>query len=540
MGNLFLASTITLGAIFSMVAVILFLVFGFAGSTDTTILIFTVIGLNIISWILSPMLMDIINYFLFKQHPIDKPELKEKYPYIHSLIEDVSTEYGFNFPKFFIIEDLNPTAFTYGSGRFNARIVISRGIFKYLNEKEIKAVIAHELGHIVNRDFVVMMIATTLIEILYVIYDSFTRSTREIRTSNSNNKENGSLIGIGILSYIFYLIGIYLILYLSRTREYLADRFAAAKTDGEDLANALIKLAYGIVIEDDKESSKRLLGATRALGLIDPENSKQLGTISYVTQNNKNIISEVMVYDVVSPWAFISEINSTHPLTGKRILALSGLNENKKNFGYDINSAIQRLNVDYNKINSTFALEFLIYTLPIIGFILGLIFGLFWNVNPLSFILIFSGLGILIQIIYKFGNTKFEKRTILECMRNVYVSPIKGEPVILEGNIIGKGISGSVISEDMMLQDKTGLIFLDFAGTIPVISNLIFGISKIQKILGKKLTATGWFFRNNYQLIFLKDLNIESDKEIIKSRGYEWSFILPIILIILGILILVF
>ncbi len=535
MSKLFFSSIVTLASLFIMVGVIVFLAMGYSDSYDTGILIFTVIFLNVVSWLLSPMLMDIINYYLFKQKPVDHNDLKNNYPHVYQIMDEVSKEYGFKMPKFFIVEDMNPTAFTYGSGRFNARIVVSQGIFKYLNKDETKAVIAHELGHIVNRDFIIMMIAATLLEILYILYDVFAKK-REKEVVKSNNDKADPLLGIGYLSYFFYIIGSYLILYLSRTREYLADNFAATKTNAEDLATALIKLAYGIISEEDTDSSHRLLGATRALGVIDVQNSKQIGTTSYITNNNKDAVSEVMVFDNVSPWAYILEFSSTHPLTGKRIAALSEFSKTtKKSFSYDIEGAIKRLNVDYNRINNTFTLELLILSLPVLFFIFGLVAALIAGINPLGLSILFTGIGLLIRTSYSYSDNNFQSTTILDCMRNIYASPLKGSAVQMEGKVIGRGVPGFVFGEDMMYQDKTGIMYLDYAAGIPLIGNIFFALGKLTQLLDKKSTITGWFFRGNFAHISLNNYTSGETKEVIKSYPVIYAYLGSLLVIVMGI-----
>lgn len=538
MSKLLFSSLITLSSLFIMVGVIIALIMGYTDSYDTGMLIFTVIFLNVASWILSPMLMDIINYYLFKQNPVEPKDIKEKYPEIYEIMDQISKEYGFKMPKFFIIEDMNPTAFTYGSGRFNARIVVSQGIFKYLNKNEIKSVIAHELGHVVNRDFIIMMIAATLLEILFIIYDSFTRDND--KKSSSSGDKGDPLAAIGLVSFIFYKIGTYLILYLSRTREYLADNFSASKTNAEDLANALIKLAYGIITEEDSDSSHRLLNSTRSLGIIDVENSKQVGTTSYITNNNKEALAEVMVFDNVSPWAFILELYSTHPLTGKRIAALSEFSKaTSKKFEYDIEGAIKRMNVDFNRIYNSFSIEILITAIPFIGFVFGIIFGIILNVNILGTSLLLIGFGLIFRTAYSFSDTNFQNTTILECMRNVYASPIKGNAVSLDGKVIGRGVPGYVFGEDMMYQDKTGIMYLDYTSGIPLIGNILFALTKLKTLIGKPAKITGWFFRGNFAHISLNEFVSGETKETSRSYPVAYGYIGGVIVTLLGFIALI-
>lgn len=95
-------------------------------------------------------------------------------------------DYRFYAPRIGFHPDRNPTAFTYGLLRSNARIVVTQGIFEFLTEEEQRAVVAHELGHIVNRDFILMTMAGMLVQILYQIYAVFARSQR------SGSKEGNS------------------------------------------------------------------------------------------------------------------------------------------------------------------------------------------------------------------------------------------------------------------------------------------------------------------------------------------------------------
>ena len=111
--------------------------------------------------------------------------------------------------------------------------MVTQGIFEFLSEEEQRAVVAHELGHIVNRDFILMTMAGMLVQILYQIYAAlFARAA-----AAAIRKGYGAIIGL--VALIGYYIGIYLLLYLSRTREYLADAFSANRVEPRHLASAL-------------------------------------------------------------------------------------------------------------------------------------------------------------------------------------------------------------------------------------------------------------------------------------------------------------
>lgn len=154
---------------------------------------------------------------------------------------------------------------------------MTQGIFEFLSEEEQRPVVAHELGHIVNRDFILMTMAGMLVQILYQIYAALVRSG----SSSSDRKGYGAIVGLAAL--VGYYIGIYLLLYLSRTREYLADAFSANRVEPKHLASALIKIAYGIVAVEDTEATQSLLRSTRHLGVVDVKNARYTGLLAEST-----------------------------------------------------------------------------------------------------------------------------------------------------------------------------------------------------------------------------------------------------------------
>lgn len=135
-------------------------------------------------------------------------------------------------PKFGVIEDGSPNAFTYGNGAFNARVVVTRGCIDALSPEELRAVVAHELGHIKHRDFIVM----TAVQALVLAIQIFARGTR----GHSN-------IATTVFGTLAYYISYYISLMLSRVREYMAD-YASAQVTGDpnSLSRALVKIAYGL------------------------------------------------------------------------------------------------------------------------------------------------------------------------------------------------------------------------------------------------------------------------------------------------------
>lgn len=487
---------------------------------------FTVLG-NILIWLFAPFFTDLIYRFAYKTKRLTIEELAVKSKKLVDFIKRVCEKHKIKVPRLINILDDNPTAFTFGSGAFNARLCFSDGLFEYLDEEEIEAVIAHELGHIIRRDFIIMTIASTGVQILYELYQWMSK-----RRSNNNSKSKGGLAYAGLLAYVFYLVGTYLLLFLSRTREYGADAFSASETQNPDaLARALVKIAYGIVAKPDAPEQKRLLESTRALGPFDTRAARHLGTAYESSKQDWHAISKVIAFDFLSPWAKILQLQSTHPLTGRRIEKLNDLSANLgKKVSMDTKSA-HDMTVDKGKLYGGFFKDVFIYFMPwILPFACLIAAAILGNATLLIWMLGAIGVGILIQLAYKYPETEPVKATTLDMMSDIYASPMRGQPYSLDGKIIGRGTAGAYLSEDVMLQDSKGLIYLNYESAFSFLGNLFFALGRVRKLIGKKASSTGWFFRDIGHHFDIKEMKPEGEGAI-KSHPKLWGMIFGIILI---------
>ena len=551
------ASTLTLGILFSFVCTICGSLLYLTNFLSAPVLIVLVMGFSFLSWLISPSIQDCIISWIYKARIISFEQFLSENPQAGELIKKICDEHNFKIPTIRKINDLNPTAFCYGSYPGNSRIAYSSGLNHYLNEDEFTAVIAHEMGHIVNKDFIVMTIASTLLQLLYTLYVVLTKSRR--------NDSKSVLPLIGLASYILYLIGNYLLLYLSRTREYLADRFSASATNNPNaLSSALIKIAYGIT--EQPKTERNLLEGTRAMGFFDYKSSDALSARckSAVMERNryrgetetmvvteidtdteaKNSMSiigieKIFLFDLYNPWAFISELNSTHPLTAKRIKAMSDMAlEMRLKQPYNFESVdIYGRVIDKGRMYRQFFTEVAISYLPYIA-AFGALLTMFWYSQSAILIPIFIGLGLIVQNYYRYSvHTGFKKTTIFELMCNPYASPIKGEPCEIDGIIIGRTDAGNKYSSGMTLQDgSSSIINLNYLSIFGPIGNFFFGWLKVESLIPRGATVTGWFRRSVSQIIDLKEMSVNHQR--IASYPHIWGYLLGIIVMVLGVFIL--
>lgn len=544
-GNLTLASGVTLSLLFGMVLVLslalVFIVGNDKPITGLAIAVVLTILFNIAAFFLSPWLMDLTQKWLYQTRWVSLEDIKRQSPEAAQVIARVCEQKKLKQPRLGIIDDQNPTAFTYGSLPNSARLIVSQGLFTYLDDDEIATVYAHELGHIVHWDFAVMTLASTLVQITYLIYIAAQRLGR----GNGNNKLKDAAGTAAIVAYMFYIIGTYLILFLSRTREYFADHFAAENTGNPNgLSRALVKIAYGILEEGKREKEpSRLIEGTRALGIYDHKAAASTGTAYRIAEKPQQI-GRIFLWDLFSPWGWLMELNSTHPLTGKRVRALSTYAEQ---LGlpteFDMSRVVQESrNLSKKKLYGNFAVDLLLYCAMPIGFFAGLLIGIAvagtFKIVAFAYAMIGLGLGIVLRTLAMFPNfQQAPESNILKLMSDPYASPLRGQPVKLQGELIGRGDAGYQFGSDLKLQDSTGMIYLHYASRFGSIGNFFFGMNRVKQLLGAQVGVAGWFRRGVAPWVDLTKFTTVSGT-IVNSFHRLWSFIWGGLAILFGLFLL--
>lgn len=161
---------------------------------------------------------------------------------LYNVVEEMKIAAGLRYmPRVYLIEADYMNAFASGYSEKSALVAITRGLMQKLNRDELQAVMAHELSHINHLDIKVTLTATLLTNLSIIVLDIL---FRVILTKRSDKKGNGGLIAaIVILRFVLPIISMLLLLYLSRTREIMADAGAVQLTrNNEGLAKALLKI----------------------------------------------------------------------------------------------------------------------------------------------------------------------------------------------------------------------------------------------------------------------------------------------------------
>ncbi|CEG58097.1 zinc metalloprotease HtpX [Legionella fallonii] len=173
--------------------------------------------------------------------PETAQSLQEKQ--LYNVVEEMKVAAGLQYmPKVFIIEADYMNAFASGYSEQSAMVAITRGLMVKLDRQELQAVMAHELSHIRHHDIKLTLMVAVLSNILLIVVDILFYSVLFRR--DDRREDNRLVMVIVVLRYVLPMITVLLTLFLSRTREYMADSGSVElMRDNEPMARALLKIS---------------------------------------------------------------------------------------------------------------------------------------------------------------------------------------------------------------------------------------------------------------------------------------------------------
>jgi heat shock protein HtpX len=270
-----------LGAVYALLVGVLFA----AGASGITILIVAG-GLLAVQFFTS----DKLALRAMGAHEVSPQEA----PQLHALIERLCVQADLAKPRIYVMNTSMPNAFAMGRSRKAAAVCATTGILELLSPSELEGVMAHELTHIINRDVMVMTLASFFASLASMIVQ-FGFFFGGGFGGSSDDDDNPSIMVVILVSLAVYIISFFLMQALSRYREFAADRGAAVITGRPSaLSSALLKIS---------------------------------GTMERIPQTDLRAHAEMNAFYIFPASAKNSLFNlfSTHPPIEKRIAALSRL-----------------------------------------------------------------------------------------------------------------------------------------------------------------------------------------------------------------------
>jgi heat shock protein HtpX len=157
-------------------------------------------------------------------------------PELYAVVRDLAMRGNLPMPRVYLIPEEAPNAFATGRDPQHAAVAVTAGLLRLLTRQELAGVIAHELGHVKNRDTLIMTAAATLAGALSMLANM--AMWRTILGSGSSDDEEGGHPLAGLLGILIAPIAAMLVqTAISRSREFLADE-AGARLSGDPLALA--------------------------------------------------------------------------------------------------------------------------------------------------------------------------------------------------------------------------------------------------------------------------------------------------------------
>lgn len=222
---------------------------------------------------------------------------------LYNTVEEMKIAAGLRYmPKIFVIDADYMNAFASGYSEKSAMVAITRGLMGKLNRDELQAVMAHELSHIRHLDIKLTLTASLLANLSIMVLDILFYNVIFSRRSNNRSQNNLATIII-ILRYLLPVVTVLLLLYLSRTREFMADAGSVElMRSNQPLATALLKIQQ------------------------DHANHQEAYAAAYQSTPHENVRREAYIFNPeqagIKALNSLSDTFSTHPSLDARLKAI--------------------------------------------------------------------------------------------------------------------------------------------------------------------------------------------------------------------------
>ena len=207
----------------------------FGGQNGMTIALALAVVMNFVAYFFS----DKIALATYRAQPVTREQL----PRVYAVVERLTQKIGIPMPKIYVIPSDSPNAFATGRNPHHASVAVTQGILNLLNDEELEGVLAHELGHVNNRDILISSIAATLAGAITMLANMGKWAMIFGGFGGRDDRDRGGGLAALFMLIVAPIAAMLIQLAVSRSREYQADASGAHYTGNPyALASALRKL----------------------------------------------------------------------------------------------------------------------------------------------------------------------------------------------------------------------------------------------------------------------------------------------------------
>ena len=292
-----LATSVLVFGLVALIVGILLNAFGAGGSGSVFVWLLVSLLMLAVQWYFGPVII---------KWATGAKEMQQKdSPEIFEIVQKLTRKANLPMPKLYLVNNPSPNAFAFGRTQKDSNIAVHAGLLSALNREEVEGVLAHEIGHINNRDVAVMTIASVIPVALYYGVLIF-----------GSDREGRNSIFTFIGAFAAQFLGQLMVMWLSRQREYFADEFSARLTGNPaGLMSALAKISYGSAGGARQGTAGSSM--VKALYFAEPEGKMNVAEIAGAIRGGNDAALADAIAKEKKGGAF--ELVMTHPLTAKRL-----------------------------------------------------------------------------------------------------------------------------------------------------------------------------------------------------------------------------
>jgi len=212
-------------------------------------------------------------------------------PELHNLVAGLASRASLPKPRVYVIDNDTPNAFATGRNPEHSAVAVTTGLMRILSRDELEGVIAHELGHIKNRDILISTIAATMAGA--ISYLATMAQWAMIFGGRSDDDEGGGLLGSLVMMIVAPLAAMLIQFAISRSREYQADATGAAICGRpRSLASALQQLE-----NYNRQRPMDVNPATAQMYIVNPLSGRQMANLFSTHPPLQERISRLMAFN---------------------------------------------------------------------------------------------------------------------------------------------------------------------------------------------------------------------------------------------------